>query len=300
MRLPVNYSTIKVIYNPQSTGEAPRIARQTALSLRKKIRTRPKVELVETRYAGHAEKLAQNFASRYRKPLIISVSGDGGYHEVVNGVMKAKRSKKAHNPVVTVVGAGNANDHYRTVVDNPLPEALGHEPKSIDLLEITVTKGRSKTVRYAHSYAGLGITPRIAQELNAHKLNPIKEIQIILRALIKVRPVKIEARDKTKKIESLLFTNIHQMAKVLTMDSSGSPYDGKFEIVEVPFENRLKLFRILFRAATIGLKDQPRYGDYSLKLLEDSILQTDGEIIKCEKNTRIHVGIFKDALVTLI
>lgn len=299
MNKAATYCAIKIIFNPNSTGDAPALAKKTAKDLKKKV-DKDVVELVPTKYAGHAEKLAYDFSKKYKKPLIISVSGDGGYHEVVNGVLKAKEDKVAKNPVVTVVGAGNANDHYRTVVQKPVHIALDHEPKVIDLLRITIRSGNKETVRYAHSYAGIGITPRVAEELNRHKLNMFKEFNIIRRALFHDRPLEVEIDGKRVKMESLLFANIVEMAKVLTLNDKNSLHDGKFEVVEIRYENRLKLLRTLIRAATLGLKQQPRYKTFSFTMCEDSPIQADGEITALKNGTRVTISVAKDALTTLI
>lgn len=293
------YGTVKIIYNPNSTGDASKLAKETARDLKRKIADK-KIELVPTEYPGHAEKLAYTFAKRYKRPLIVSVSGDGGYHEVINGVLAAKSHGHAKEPVTAVVGAGNANDHYRTVVKRPLAEAIDSEPVAIDLLKISMKEGRNKTVRYAHSYAGIGITPRIAEDLNRNKLHLFKELHIISRALFVDRPVNIKYDSKEKRVESLLFANIVQMAKVLKLNDSNSLHDGKFEVVEIPYKNRLRLLSSLLKAATIGLKNQPRYSQFTFIMLENSPIQADGELAKVKNGTRITITVAKDALTTLL
>jgi diacylglycerol kinase family enzyme len=72
-----------LIFNPNSTGNA----QEKAQELRDELSVRlPEllVELVPTQHAGHARDLARDAAATGR-PLIISVSGDGGYNEVVDG-----------------------------------------------------------------------------------------------------------------------------------------------------------------------------------------------------------------------
>ncbi len=98
------------------------------------------VQLCPTEHAGHARDLAAHAAATGR-PLIVSVSGDGGYNEVVDGVMQAG------NPdvVCAVMAAGNANDHRRTTGEQPLADAIvDGEVRRIDLLRLTVGSGRPR------------------------------------------------------------------------------------------------------------------------------------------------------------
>src|SRR4051812_41454633 len=82
------YSKICIIYNPNSTGRSQRKAKDLQRQLRERLPDIPAVCLA-TEYAGHARELAFDIAQSEKKPLIISASGDGGYNEVINGVMEA-------------------------------------------------------------------------------------------------------------------------------------------------------------------------------------------------------------------
>ncbi len=67
------------------------------------------VDLVPTEHAAHATELSRTAAGA-GSPLVVSVSGDGGYNEVVNGVRQAGNERAAS----AVLAAGNANDHRRS------------------------------------------------------------------------------------------------------------------------------------------------------------------------------------------
>ena len=105
---PPPFDRIVVIFNPQSTGEAPQLAEQLRADLAQRLPDMP-VQLCPTEHAGHARELAREAAGTGR-PLMVSVSGDGGYNEVVDGVMQAGNPEV----VCAVMAAGNANDHRRT------------------------------------------------------------------------------------------------------------------------------------------------------------------------------------------
>jgi diacylglycerol kinase (ATP) len=98
------------------------------------------VSLSPTEHAGHARDLARDAAATGH-PLIISVSGDGGYNDVVDGVMQAGNE----DVVCAVMAAGNANDHRRTTFERPLADAVvAGAARRIDLLRLTVGAGRMR------------------------------------------------------------------------------------------------------------------------------------------------------------
>jgi diacylglycerol kinase family enzyme len=85
------FDRIVIIFNPNSTGDAPRSAEELRAELVRRLPAVP-VELCPTQHAGHARDLAREAAGTGR-PLLVSVSGDGGYNEVVDGVMQAGNSE---------------------------------------------------------------------------------------------------------------------------------------------------------------------------------------------------------------
>ena len=112
-----NYTEVIIIYNPNSTGQSGDMARDLKKVLRTRM-PRQKITLQATKYAGHAEELGYSLSKRSAQPLIISASGDGGYNELINGIMKAQ-NEGAH-PVSGLLPAGNANDHYHAMHDDDI------------------------------------------------------------------------------------------------------------------------------------------------------------------------------------
>jgi diacylglycerol kinase (ATP) len=101
------FDRVVLVFNPAKTGMAERISglqRGLAAEL-----PDLQVDLMPTEFAGHARDLARSAAAR-GTPFIVSVSGDGGYNEVVSGVMDVPASRA----VCAVLPAGNANDHHRS------------------------------------------------------------------------------------------------------------------------------------------------------------------------------------------
>ncbi len=291
------FNFVAIIYNPNSTGSSSAKVRR----LRDKLdRTLPApVTLYETKHAGHAEELAHDSAMKFARPLIISVSGDGGYNEVINGAMQAK--KEGATPICAVVPAGNANDHHRTLSKKPLRRAiLSQAIHRIDLLKVTIySSKKGKAVRYAHSYVGLGLTANVSLELNRQALNPVREIVIILRALYRFRPVSIQTEGNQLAIDSLIFSNINQMAKVLTVSKDGHPQDGMFELSIFPSDNKLRLIGRLLKAATIGLKPSLQTSQYEFTTIDKTVLHLDGEVLEAEKGSRVTITIDEKALPTI-
>ncbi|MDQ3123798.1 MAG: diacylglycerol kinase [bacterium] len=292
-----SYQHIVVIYNPNSTGNSEELAKQF-LRNAKKAWPKAGISLAQTERAGHAEELAATAAKKPGKVLVVSSSGDGGYSEVVNGVMK---SGQTTNVTSAVLPAGNANDHSRTMHESPLIDRLKTAKEvQIDLLKLDFTeKGKAKTY-YAHSYIGLGITPVIAVELNRHTLNAFKEMKIVLGRFLRYRPFKIRRGNKIVRLNSLLFANINQMAKVLTLASENKPDDGKFEVVTFPAQQKRKLVFKLLKAAASSLKTTRRETKYEFEVIKKMPIQLDGEVKELQKGDKVSITIAAGALKTLI
>lgn len=291
----MKFSRVVIIYNPKSTGDS----KQAAHELRDKLQAElngVNVELEATQHAGHAETLAREAAQKYKRPLVVSSSGDGGYNEVVNGVLQADNP----DAICAVLPAGNANDHSRTMQDKPLWQLIKQEKVSkIDVLRLEVDHNGT-TSRYAHSYIGLGLTPVIAAELNRHTLNAFREIKIAIERFYKYRPFKIRRGKRTLSFDSLLFANINQMAKVLTLAEKNKPDDGKFEVVSFPASKKRQLVGRLFHAAVSKLPTNRREQTYTFTTLKKMPIQLDGEVMTLQKGSKVTVSSQHKTLRTVI
>lgn len=270
-------------------------AQSLADELKAKL-TKVHIELSKTERAGHAVELAKSAVKKYPHPLIISVSGDGGYHEVVNGAMAAGK------PFIgAVYPAGNANDHRRATKRQDLVGAIiKGKVTSLDLLRAQITHG-NKTYRvYAHSYIGLGITPVVAVELNRHTLTKLKEMMLVLRTFHGYRPFEIKLRNgAVKRFNSLVFANIPEMAKFLTLSAEGKPTDGKFEIISWPDSNKLKIAALALKAIFSNLGKQPQAKRFSFTTLVPMPMQLDGEVVELKKGSGVEVIAAPGALKTI-
>lgn len=295
------YTHIGIIYNPNSTGDAPQKAKRLHARLQKRLPDVP-LSLDQTKYAGHAEELAYQLAAKSKSPLIISVSGDGGYHEVINGALRGAE-EHGTRPICAVHDAGNANDHRRTLKENPLSRAIiNGQVQSIDLLKLEAANasGQTTTLRFAHSYIGLGITPVAATELNRQQLTRWREVLLLVKTFLHFTPFTIEVEGRRRQFDSIVFANIKQMAKVLTLSKDGRPDDGKFEVIEQPHKSRAAVLIMAARAAVFRLGTQPRRQSYKFTVVENLPIQLDGEIHQLKKGTRVTIGIAPQALRTIL
>jgi diacylglycerol kinase (ATP) len=293
------FDAIFVIYNPNSTGDAPELAAKLRDELTTGLPYTPQTRLLPTEYAGHAVDLAREAAGT-PNALVVSVSGDGGYNEVVNGVMAAGDT----DTVCAVVAAGNANDHQRTTARQPLPEAIAAgQVRQMDLLHLsTGTRAEAGAEgMYAHSYIGFGLTPVVAIDMEKGNKGALKEMISVVRTFAKFRPFRIAHPDGTRQsIDSLVFANIPQMAKYATLsEAEDRPADGRFEVILFPHTAKWKVLLKAARATTTGLGDQPSVTHYEFTTLKPMPYQLDGEVRSVPANTRVRVESAPSALTVI-
>jgi diacylglycerol kinase (ATP) len=290
------FESIIIIFNPNSTGDAPKLAADLQAKLARLLPYPADVTLQPTAHAGHAIELARDAASSGQNVLVISVSGDGGYNEVVNGVMQANNP----NAVCAVMAAGNANDHRRTTGTQPLEEAISEGTvRHIDLLRIRT--GDNADAQYAHSYIGFGLTPVMAIDLEKGSKGALKEMVSVMRTFSKFKPFEIRQSDgKRRKFDSLVFANIAEMAKYATLsEADGHPADGKFEVITFAHRAKWRVLLSAMKATTQGLGDQPSVSSYRFTTLKPIPYQIDGEVKSVDARTPVIIESAPAALATL-
>ena len=77
-------------------------------------RTAAQARLVETREAGHAERLAAAAADQGHD-RVVAVGGDGTAQEVLNGLMAADAGPDGGPPAFGLVPGGTGNDLARSL-----------------------------------------------------------------------------------------------------------------------------------------------------------------------------------------
>jgi len=283
----VSYTSITIVYNPKSTGPGAKLSKELKDTLAALLPSVP-VTRVKTARPGHAEEIAYAAAGQTKHPLIISVSGDGGYHEVINGLMKAQN--EGASPTAGLLPGGNANDHYRALHAGDIVARIKKgDERRIDLLKVSATVNGKPFVRYGHSYIGLGLTPKAGRELNKTKLNFIKELGIVIRSIVRLAPVHIIVRGKKQAYDSLIFSNIDSMSKVMTLSKHAKINDGKFEVTAFHRRNTLVLLRQLLRASTTGLRGMTHRAEFTFTSTAPLLVQVDGEIITLDAHTHVKI-----------
>jgi diacylglycerol kinase family enzyme len=290
----MTYSLIAVIYNPNSTGSSKTMAEAFVNDVRTRL-PEQNVELIATEYAGHAGELAYSIAKESDNALIISSSGDGGYNEVVNGAIKAQ--KEGATVTTGILPAGNANDHHRNVSEGNIIDLIGEgKTKTIDLLKISGTSNGAPVERCAHSYIGVGFTPKIAKVLNKNKLNIFNEVWLVARMLIIVRPIRLKLGTKVRHYESIIFSNVDSMSKYLKISQPSPLDDGKFEVTIFKRRDKLKFILTLLKASFGGVKEDKRVSEFAFETVDKTLVQMDGEVLSLDANTSVVTTIEKQVL----
>lgn len=80
---PVPFDRIILIYNPVSSRNPAHLAEQLRAEVTRRLPNMP-VRLEPSKFPGHARELARTAAASGR-PLIVSVSGDGGITRLSTG-----------------------------------------------------------------------------------------------------------------------------------------------------------------------------------------------------------------------
>ncbi len=294
------YSKIFIVYNPNSTSGSA-AARAKKLSQRLNRRGLNNVQLIETEYAGHAETIAYDAAINYKHPLIISVSGDGGYNEVINGALRAQDEDDSRKPVCAILAAGNANDHRRAVRKRFLTYAIAKtKPEAIDVLALTSTTSHKKTVRYAHSYIGFGISSEGAARINAGRYNRLQELAVGISTLLYYPYFKIiDSNGVARRLDLLVFANIHQMAKYIKFHHKSNLHNGLLRVIAISHTNRLKRLLMTFRFMTVGYKNSFQESAYEFQLVKTEAVQFDGEVNTLPGGAHIRVEAIQEKLLTL-
>lgn len=294
----MKYSVIAIIYNPNSTGAGEDSARKLAKELR---RCMPKqtIELIETKHPGHGETLAYDIAVKNKNALVISSSGDGGYGDVINGIMRARAD--GHAAIAGLLPSGNANDHYKNVhAGDVVKRICAGDTQKIDVLKVQSHSNGKVFNRYAHSYIGFGLSSAVGLELNKTKLNPIKEIAIVLRLLLVTKAVKLKIDKTVHSYESIVFSNVDVMSKYLKISNPSSMTDGKFEVTMLRRRSKLRLLLSLFELTVKGVAEDEKASKFTLRTVKRTHVQTDGEVTPIDKDSLVHITIEPSALECIV
>ena len=274
---------VVIIYNPNSTGNGKVNAEKLARDLR---RESIEVRVRKTTHPGHATEIADTYARSQEEIILISSSGDGGYHELINGVLPHEDTKL----VVGLLPSGNANDHYSSLNSGDMAQAIiARKFRTIDTLKVSGVVHGTSWERYAHSYVGIGVTAVAAKRLIEDRPNAWSEKWTVAHSLFSFHYVKVLEAHKYRRYSSLVLSNIPTMSKVIKLSKNSSVYDGKFEVSAIRFGSKLRLLGYLLTAALIGLHHDVSQRRYECRTIKPLAIQLDGEVYTLDANSKLVV-----------
>jgi len=155
-------------------------------------------EVLETQHAGHAEILALEVAEK-NSPLILVAGGDGTLHQVLNGVMRSKKSETS----IGLIPLGSANDFAKTCSLNTGPDHLIQllktmEPIPTDIGKIDCLSSSGEPVqRYFMNECSVGMGPEVVRRLASSKslLGPgFSYLSSIFSTFLTLRPQEVACK----------------------------------------------------------------------------------------------------------
>jgi diacylglycerol kinase (ATP) len=126
--------------------------------------------ILETREAGHAERLAAA-ASDLGHDRVIAVGGDGTIQEVLNGLLSSGVGTDGWPPAMGLIPSGRGNDLARSVnlpIDPMacLPIALGDTTRPFD---VGRAEGANGSRRHFGAAGGVGFDAAVAYTMAVHR-----------------------------------------------------------------------------------------------------------------------------------
>ncbi len=273
--------SITIIANPGSTSDSVEKAKVFQAKLARRLTLPLEIRLTER--PGHAEQIAGEIAKRPGKHMVISSSGDGGYNEVVNGVLKSG----SRTTILGLLPGGNANDHYAHMHRAwPVKRIIEGQVDEIDALRVTSSGGLD---RYAHSYIGLGMTAELNELLSQYDFHPLREVGVVLKNILHTKPVKVIIGGRTKTYSNIVFFNSGRMSKFVKTGPDASIADGKFDLMLVEDDSVGQLAGRVVKAATFGMDDVPTKQRFTFTCEHDTSMQIDGEKFNLKKGEKVTV-----------
>ncbi len=289
----MKFHTVVIIYNPNSTGPS----KHNAESLKEDLLERGfdgDIQLVGTKFAGHAEEITAQHASN-ESTLILSSSGDGGYNEVVNGYIQSGAAA-----TIAVLPSGNANDHAVTVgTDDFISSILTGNMRRIDCISVESTVEGKPWKRYAHSYAGFGMTPSVGKLLTYKRPGVLLEKWYVLKHVLSFHHVTLIIDGRRRKFTNLIAAIIPKMSKVVKLDEDASVTDGNMEIYITKYVSRLKVILTLIGIGLSGVASESRTKSYTVRTVRPILIQLDGEVTRIDADADITMRCESDRIQTL-
>ena len=268
----------RLIYNPVAGGGR---AKAIVESLAPQLATVENLEVMMTRYRGHARELAAQVASRPDQ-VVISVGGDGTHHEIANGLLPAG------NATMAVIPAGSGNDFAAGIgipadLQAAMAVALGSHAVRVDVGQVEQ--------EYFLTVVGAGFDAEVAGLINTHPhggSGKFVYLQGILQTLFRYRPqvLKITEGGQVTERPTLLIAagNTSRYGGGIKICPEANPHDGTLQVVWVGGLPPLAVLPLLAKAyGGHHVKDPVVHTFQSHELLiegpEALYVHADGELI---------------------
>jgi diacylglycerol kinase (ATP) len=243
------------------------------------------LELIETKFAGHARELARQLDFDGYEGLI-AIGGDGTMHEVVNGILTRPDQKKI--PIGLIPGgSGNAFMYDLDLLD-PLAAVqviIGGHTRSIDAAEVNVD---GRTI-YAFNIIGWGLVTDVGRR--AEHWRWLGEARYTIASIVEVFRPRTRAAslilDGAEIIDDFTFVlacNTRYTGKGMKAAPQARLDDGLIDVVVVRRgAGRLELLSMLPKIYDGSYIDSPLVESYpvtrfSLLPERDEALNIDGDI----------------------
>ena len=249
-------------------------------------------------------------AHNYPQVDVMAAGGDG-FHLMVNEEIEALPPELRARFTLIPSPAGNANDHFRARFGRWRSRTLRQQLRlALQLLDrgeralVDVIRIKADGLSFsALSYAGIGLTVRVAENINrrqyklrhnaAGKLRnpPFKllrqwwlESVAVAQEVWRAQPMRVEINGIEQSINSVTVHSIKAMAKVLCPNPHGDPADGQIEVLvcQAGRFNRCRVVLYMLRAIRGWLKpllvgSDQEFKELTIRLLEPASLMRDGE-----------------------
>ena len=240
-----------------------------------------KYKIIYTNKKGDATQIANQFKNN-SCTTVFSVGGDGTLNEVVNGIVNSHAK-------LGVIPSGTGNDFYKTFKE-----------LNTDIIDVG-----SVNDKYFINVASLGLDAEIANYANAlkkHNLNiPNKLIYIlsIFKEYFKYKPININIDGDKKDTTILTICNAKYYGGGFNINPNAILDDGKFDIVDVEFLNKLELLELIKKLIKVQHLESTKVNHYRTDSIEVNSLiplncNIDGEIIK---DTNFDFSVIRDGII---
>jgi diacylglycerol kinase family enzyme len=306
-----DFNSAIVIRNPASTNSG-RSARRIAELQR--LFGAYQVAIVETNPDSQvfSDRLRRNLEASPDKILLAIAGGDGSVQLVINSLIR-DHARQLDNIVILPLWGGNANDFAHMLNGSPSRKKLADiitkgRLVQVHPLQITIDSAGITSVHYAASYASFGASALAARELA--KARPVKHAKLgsmpligiareffhIAVAFVHSPSFQVEMDGRQVEVFEQLFTNGSRLAKMDRLPLRLT--DQQFYHALQSNKRRgiiLNMLEVTTRRSFGSLTATSR----SFTVKEPVLAQLDGEVLALAKDSKVTVGIAKQAVTTL-